>query len=116
MHRDINEYPRETRAAAAIQEEAVAANIPVLVLRDTTERPELIEVGGGALIGTKSEAIQRWIMKLQGDKRLHDSMCNTRNPFGDGRAAEYITRILSSDINSGTQDHPAMEKKNKYVS
>jgi len=102
--------------SGGIQEEAVAASVPVLVLRDTTERPELITVGGGALIGTASESIQSWVLKLTEDTKQYKSMRNTKNPFGDGKSGESIVRILSADLTLGAGDKLQDNKKNQYGS
>ena len=100
--------------SGGIQEEAVAASVPVLVLRDTTERPELITVGGGALIGTTSESIQNWVLDLTNDATKYKSMRNTKNPFGDGKSGEYIVKILSDDLSLGTGDNSHNKNENKY--
>lgn len=102
--------------SGGIQEEAVAANVPVLVLRDTTERPELITVGGGALIGTASESIQSWVLKLTEDAKQYQSMRNTKNPFGDGKSGGYIVKILSDDLTLGEGDKLRDNMKNQYGS
>lgn len=81
--------------SGGIQEEAVSFNLPVLILRDTTERPEVVEAGGGALIGTRPDVIESWVRRLTEDRKLYESMRHKRNPFGDGHAAELIADILA---------------------
>lgn len=96
--------------SGGLQEEAVTLSIPVLVLRDNTERPEVIDAHGGALIGTSSASIREWIDRLYTDTEKYDAFRCTSNPFGDGRAGEYISEILrqkilhqsrSSDLSAG---------------
>ena len=76
-----------------MQEEAPSLNLPVLVLRDTTERPEAIKNGTAKLIGTKAKILVQETQKLLDDKLIYDSMKNSENPFGDGKASERIIKI-----------------------
>ena len=80
--------------SGGIQEEAPTLGKPVLVMRDTTERPEGIEAGTARLVGTDSEVIARELLLLLTDRAAYDSMANTVNPYGDGRAAERIADHL----------------------
>jgi UDP-N-acetylglucosamine 2-epimerase (non-hydrolysing) len=80
--------------SGGIQEEATALNIPTLVLRQTTERPEGIEAGALRLVGTDSEVIQIETCKLLEDQSEYLKMKNTLNPFGDGHASERIVKAL----------------------
>ena len=84
--------------SGGIQEEAIAVKVPVLVLRETTERPELLEAGGGILVGTTADAIASHIDALRIDEMRYARMRQARNPFGDGHAAEYICRILEQAL------------------
>lgn len=84
--------------SGGIQEEAIAVKVPVLVLRETTERPELLEAGGGLLVGTDPDAICAHIDALREDEMRYARMRQARNPFGDGHAAEYISRILEQAL------------------
>ncbi len=84
--------------SGGIQEEAAAVGKPVLVLRNTTERQELIDAGGGALVGTDRESIRAWIRKLWDDQNAYECMTEVENPFGDGRAAMHISDILYHEL------------------
>lgn len=76
--------------SGGIQEEAPSINKPVLVLRDTTERPEVIDIGAGLLVGTDTKAIVTAVNKLLDDQKAYNAMINKVNPYGDGLAAERI--------------------------
>ncbi|MDH3668019.1 MAG: UDP-N-acetylglucosamine 2-epimerase (non-hydrolyzing) [Paracoccaceae bacterium] len=78
--------------SGGIQEEAPSLGVPVLVMRDVTERPEATSVGAARLIGTNANAIRQNVTELLSDAEQHNRMANTKNPFGDGKAA---TRIRS---------------------
>ncbi len=81
--------------SGGIQEEAPTFGVPVLVTRDTTERPEGIRAGNARLVGTDGAAILRWIRKLAADSAVYDRMARARNPYGDGRAARRIADRLA---------------------
>jgi UDP-N-acetylglucosamine 2-epimerase (non-hydrolysing) len=81
--------------SGGIQEEAPSFNKPVLIIRDTTERPELIEAGGGILCGTKSASIIQNFERLISSQSLFNKMCNIDNPFGDGTSSVKIVNYLS---------------------
>ncbi|HIE0667970.1 TPA: non-hydrolyzing UDP-N-acetylglucosamine 2-epimerase [Acinetobacter nosocomialis] len=76
--------------SGGLQEESPSFNKPVLILRDTTERPEVVEVGAGALVGTNQQKIIEEAEKLLTDSEHYQKMANVENPFGDGRAAQRI--------------------------
>lgn len=80
--------------SGGVQEEAPSLNKPVLILRNKTERPELVEAGGAKLVGSDEELIFREVNKLIEDKDYYQRMVNIKNPFGDGTAAEKIIEIL----------------------
>lgn len=84
--------------SGGIQEEAAALRVPVLVTRKTTERPELIEAGGGALVGTDPGRIRRWVETLRDRKGLHQRMRTVQNPYGDGHSGLAIAEILQRDL------------------
>lgn len=86
--------------SGGIQEESVALSTPVLILRETTERPEIIEVGAGILVGTNRENIVEQVEKLYNSEQLYNKMCNVKNPFGDGTAAVKICDILLGEKNA----------------
>lgn len=81
--------------SGGIQEEAPAFGKPVLVLRDTTERPEAIEAGVAKLVGTDEEKIFSEAEKLLTDEAAYAAMARVVNPFGDGGAAERIVAVLA---------------------
>lgn len=82
--------------SGGIQEEAPSLGKPVLVMRDTTERPEGIKAGTLKLVGTEEETIYREFNKLLLDKNAYESMAHASNPYGDGHACEKIADILES--------------------
>ena len=84
--------------SGGIQEEAPTFGVPVLVTRDTTERPEGIRAGNARLVGTDGAAILRWIRKLAVDPAVYGRMARARNPYGDGRAARRIADRLARGL------------------
>jgi UDP-N-acetylglucosamine 2-epimerase len=80
--------------SGGIQEEAPAIGKPVLVMRETTERPEGIEAGVSRLVGTRADRIVEACESLLCNSALYRSMSTAKNPFGDGRAAQRITSDL----------------------
>lgn len=80
--------------SGGIQEEAPSLGKPVLVMRDTTERPEGIEAGTLKLVGTSEEVIYREFNKLLTDEQEYHKMSTASNPYGDGKASERIVKIL----------------------
>ena len=77
-----------------IQEEAPALGKPVLVLRDTTERPEAVDAGTVKLVGTAYDDVLRETSLLLDDSKYYQSMAEAANPYGDGRACERIIRKI----------------------
>lgn len=80
--------------SGGVQEEAPGLGKPVLVTRDTTERPEAIAAGTAALIGTSEDALVGAATRLLDDPVAHAAMAQARNPFGDGAAAQRIVARL----------------------
>ena len=80
--------------SGGIQEEAPALGKPVLVLRDTTERPEAVEAGTVKLIGTAYEDVLRETNRLLDDEEHYRSMAEAANPYGDGKACERIIKAI----------------------
>jgi len=78
--------------SGGIQEEAPGLGKPVLVMRDTTERPEAVEAGTVKLIGTNKEVIIEEVSKLLEDRIYYNSMSKASNPFGDGNSSEKIVK------------------------
>lgn len=82
--------------SGGIQEEAPSLGKPVLVMRDTTERPEGIKAGTLKLVGTNEEVIYRNFTELLNDKEAYNAMAQAVNPYGDGHACERIADILEN--------------------
>lgn len=80
--------------SGGIQEEAPSLGKPVLVMRDTTERPEGVEAGTLKLVGTDEEVIYKNFKKLLESKEAYDKMSKASNPYGDGTACKRIVDIL----------------------
>ena len=80
--------------SGGVQEEAPSLGKPVLVMRDTTERPEAVTAGTVKLIGTSCEAIERNATRLLMDEAAYAQMACATNPYGDGRAVERILKVL----------------------
>ena len=80
--------------SGGIQEEAPTFGVPVLVMRDTTERPEGIEAGTLKLVGTNEETIYEEFNRLLNDSKEYDKMSKASNPYGDGFASKRICEIL----------------------
>lgn len=76
--------------SGGVQEEAPSLGVPVLVLRDTTERPEGIEAGTLKLVGTDEDTIYNVANELLSNKEAHDNMAKSSNPYGDGQASRRI--------------------------
>lgn len=80
--------------SGGIQEECPSYGKPVLVMRDTTERPEGVEAGTLKLVGTNEATIYEWFTKLLDDEEEYAKMAHAANPYGDGHACERIADIL----------------------
>lgn len=83
--------------SGGIQEEAPSLGKPVLVMRDTTERPEGIEAGTLKLVGTEEDTIYREFSRLLSDQDEYAAMSHASNPYGDGHASERIASVLASN-------------------
>ncbi|HEX5941546.1 MAG TPA: UDP-N-acetylglucosamine 2-epimerase (non-hydrolyzing) [Anaerolineales bacterium] len=84
--------------SGGLQEEAPSLGIPVLVLRETTERPEGVEAGTLKLVGTETSQILREANHLLDDPIAHAKMARATNPYGDGHAAERIVHALTHTV------------------
>ena len=84
--------------SGGIQEEAPALGKPVLVMRDTTERPEGIAAGTLRLVGTKEETIYQNFSELLKNKEAYGKMSHASNPYGDGTASKQIADILEEKL------------------
>ena len=80
--------------SGGIQEEAPGLGKPVLVMRDTTERPEALASGTGHLVGTDYQKIMNEVSTLLEDEQAYEKMSKAVNPYGDGKACERIVEIL----------------------
>ncbi|KXT76989.1 non-hydrolyzing UDP-N-acetylglucosamine 2-epimerase [Streptococcus sp. DD12] len=87
--------------SGGVQEEAPSLGKPVLVLRDTTERPEGVAAGTLKLVGTESEAVREAMEALLTDQALYDSMSQASNPYGDGHASKRIAQAIASYFGKG---------------
>lgn len=81
--------------SGGIQEEAPSLGKPVLVMRDTTERPEAVTAGTVKLVGTDSQVIVSEVSKLLTDQQYYDSMSFAHNPYGDGKACQRIIQAIT---------------------
>lgn len=90
--------------SGGIQEEAPALGKPVLVLRDTTERPEAVEAGTVKLIGTAYEDVLRETNMLLDDEKHYRQMAEAANPYGDGRACERIIKAILKKYDFPVED------------
>ncbi|MFN8545782.1 MAG: UDP-N-acetylglucosamine 2-epimerase (non-hydrolyzing) [Candidatus Binatia bacterium] len=87
--------------SGGIQEEAPTFGKPVLVMRETTERPEGVEAGTARLVGTSRARIVAEAERLLRDPAAYAAMAEAHNPYGDGRAAERIADILAAALTDG---------------
>jgi len=102
---DPLDYPHFVRAlgmceialtdSGGVQEEAPALGKPVLVMRETTERPEGVVAGTAKLIGTDADRIVTEISTILDDKQAYSAMARAHNPFGDGQASHRIARVVA---------------------
>ena len=84
--------------SGGVQEEAPALGKPVLVMRETTERPEGVAAGTARLVGTDVSNIVTGIFTLLDDKAAYEKMARAHNPFGDGKSARRIVELLAHEI------------------
>ena len=82
--------------SGGIQEEAPGLGKPVLVMRDTTERPEALEAGTVKLVGTNYDKIVNEVSQLLDDAAYYDAMSKAVNPYGDGKACERIVNYIKT--------------------
>ena len=99
--------------SGGIQEEAPSLGKPVLVMRDTTERPEGVAAGVLKLVGTDEETIYKEFKRLLTDQAAYQEMAQSSNPYGDGHACERIADILVSCYPNSNQDDEEMEQQEK---
>ena len=87
--------------SGGVQEEAPSLGKPVLVMRDTTERPEAVDAGTVKLVGTDTTLIVRETMALLDDESSYEAMSQAHNPYGDGLAAQRIHDAIMEFFNTG---------------
>jgi UDP-N-acetylglucosamine 2-epimerase (non-hydrolysing) len=90
--------------SGGIQEEAPSLGKPVVVMRETTERPEALAAGTVYLAGSSRERIVAAVSRLLADDDLYSAMSRALNPYGDGRAAGRIATEVARHV---LKDHPA---------
>ena len=90
--------------SGGIQEEAPSFHKPVLILRETTERPEVVEAGAGRLVGTETARIVEEVGRLLRDPLEYKRMASVNNPFGDGYSARRIVEIIDRSLSSSSKD------------
>ena len=93
--------------SGGVQEEAPALNKPVLVLRDTTERPEGVKAGTLKLVGTQVDNVRNAMLELLDNKKVYDQMANAKNPYGDGHASERIMDDIAYYFAQNKGEKPA---------
>ena len=86
--------------SGGIQEEAPSLGKPVLVMRDTTERPEAVEAGTVKLVGTDIEQIVTQVQMLLSNKDAYEAMAQAHNPYGDGLACNKIAQVLQRSLSA----------------
>ena len=80
--------------SGGVQEEAPSLGKPVLVMRDTTERPEAVDAGTVKLVGTDAQRIIQETNNLLDNQQAYESMTKAHNPYGDGKACERIINFM----------------------
>lgn len=94
--------------SGGVQEEAPAFGKPVIILRDTTERPEVIQAGFGFLAGCSEEKIIQIFTRIYNDTAIHKRLSRKPNPFGDGKASERIHQFLQlGRVRSFIKNYPS---------
>lgn len=89
--------------SGGVQEEAPSLGIPVLVLRDTTERPEGVAAGTLKLIGTETDDVLKAMMELLDVPEVHQKMAEATNPYGDGTASKRILDSIAYEFNQSKE-------------
>ena len=82
--------------SGGVQEEAPALGKPVLVMRETTERPEGIKAGTATLVGTSTNKIVSTTTKLINNKQAYTKMAKRKNPYGEGKTSNKIIKIIKN--------------------
>ena len=84
--------------SGGVQEEAPSLGKPVLVMRDTTERPEAVEAGTVILVGTDKDLIVKEALDLLNNQERYYKMSHLHNPYGDGKATKRIVAYLAKEV------------------
>jgi len=84
--------------SGGVQEEAPSIGKPVLVMRDTTERPEAMIAGTARLVGTDRDKIVTEVTRLLTDREAYETMARAHNPYGDGHAASRIVASIAAKL------------------
>lgn len=92
--------------SGGVQEEAPSLGVPVLVLRDTTERPEGVEAGTLKMVGTDEETVYDETTRLLENKEAHQEMAHASNPYGDGQASQRILDAMAYYFNNIEENRP----------
>jgi UDP-N-acetylglucosamine 2-epimerase (non-hydrolysing) len=116
---DLIDVMRKSRIvltdSGGLQEEAPALGLPVVVMRDETERPEIVEAGGAVLAGPHRDRIVAAVERILGNRRVYERMARVRNPFGDGLASRRIVRIIDAWFRpSAPKDERAFRRKVEF--
>jgi UDP-N-acetylglucosamine 2-epimerase (non-hydrolysing) len=90
--------------SGGVQEEAPSLGKPVLVMRDTTERPEAVSAGTVRLVGTDADTIRTSVQTLFDDEHAYEEMANAVNPYGDGKAAKRCVAAVSALLGVGERE------------
>jgi UDP-N-acetylglucosamine 2-epimerase (non-hydrolysing) len=96
--------------SGGVQEEAPSLGKPVLVMRETTERPEAVDAGTVQLVGTNAETIQEAVIALLDDTVQYQKMSFSHNPYGDGKAGEAIANFIAAGMSN---QQPSSNKDNR---
>ncbi len=100
--------------SGGLQEEAPALGKPVVVMRDETERPEIVSAGGAVLAGPHRDRIVAAVERILSNRRVYERMARVRNPFGDGRAAARIGAAIDAWFGGGGAVPPAARRRIEY--
>jgi UDP-N-acetylglucosamine 2-epimerase len=101
--------------SGGLQEEAPALGKPVVVMRDETERPEIVEAGGAVLAGPHRARIVAEVERILKDKKTYARMARVRNPFGDGHAAKRIVHIIDAWFGHPKLNVRALKEKVEFA-
>ena len=95
--------------SGGVQEEAPSLGVPVLVLRDTTERPEGVAAGTLRLVGTETDAVLEAMTELLEDPSAHQKMAEASNPYGDGLASKRILDAIAYEFGLSTENQASFQ-------